>query len=47
MTLKRGCVDVLVGDYKVSQLHENPRLQKNLGPALKYVQEEDFDLCAS
>ena len=47
MRSKRGFVDVPVGDYKVSQLHDYPRLQENLGPALKYVQEEGLDLCVS
>ena len=47
MSLKRGFVDVPIGDHEVSELHEYPRLQENLGPALKYVQEESLDLCVS
>ena len=37
MSLKRGFVDMLIGDHEVSELHEYSRLQENLGPALKYV----------
>ena len=48
MSLKRGFVDVPVGDNKVFfKLHNYPRLQENLGPALKYDQEESLDLCVS
>ena len=41
----RGYVDVPVGDFKVSHLHEHPHLRIIGAPTVAYVQSEGMDLC--
>ena len=45
--IRRGFVDIPVGDFKSSRLHEHPELQVDNSPRLKFVQSEGKDLCVS
>ena len=42
-----GFVDVPVGDFKMSRLHENPMLHVLGAPSVHYTQREGKDLCVS
>jgi hypothetical protein len=45
--LKRGFVDIPVGDYKPSRLAEYPNLFSSEAYPMKFVQQEGKDLCVS
>ena len=45
--VKRGFVDIPIGDYKPSRLHLHPHLKLIGAPAIRYMQSEGNDLCVS
>ena len=45
--LKRAFVDIPVGNFKPSRLHEHVYLKMNCAPQVHYVQSEGKDLCVS
>jgi hypothetical protein len=45
--LRRGFVDIPVGDFKVSHLKEHPNLLVPEAPSVHFVQSEGEDLCVS
>ena len=47
MKMNRGFVDIPVGDFKVSRLHDHPTLQPNIRLPIHYRQSEGKDLCVS
>jgi hypothetical protein len=47
MKMNRGFVDIPVGDFKASRLHEYPTLQPDVSLPIHYMQSEGKDLCVS
>ena len=45
--IRTGFVDIPVGDWKKSSLHQHPRLTVMGAPKVHFVQEEGEDLCVS
>ena len=45
--MRRGFVDIPVGDFKSSRLHEHPELQLENSPRMHFLQSEGQDLCVS
>ena len=45
--LKRGFVDIPIGDYKPSRLHQNLHLKVIGAPAIRYMQSDGNDRCVS
>jgi hypothetical protein len=45
--LRCGFVDIPVGDFKESHLHEHPKLMVTGAPPVQFVQSEGEDLCVS
>ena len=45
--VKRGFVDIPVGDYKVSHLSEHPNLHVHGAPRVRFPQTDRQDLCVS
>ncbi len=45
--LRCGFVDIQVGDFKESHLHEHPKLLVPEAPQVHFVQSECEDLCVS
>jgi hypothetical protein len=44
---RKGFVDIPVGDYKSSHLHLHPHLKIVGAPRIRFMQEENEDLCVS
>ena len=47
MKMNRGFIDIPVGDYKASRIHDYPSLQSVTSPPMQYMQSEGKDLCVS
>ncbi len=47
MQVKKGFVDIPVGDFKVSHLSEHPSLQVHGAPRVGYSPTDGQDLCIS
>ena len=47
MKMNRGFIDIPVGDYKASRLHDYPSLHSVTSPSIQYMQSEGKDLCVS
>ncbi len=47
MQMKKGFVDIPVGDFKVSHLSEHPSLHVHGAPRVSFPQTDGQDLCVS